>query len=98
MKEIFINKSGNISKIVLVENGNVLEKYEENDTKKRLEGRIYLGTVQNVLQGMQAAFVDIGEERNTFIHLKDILPKVNVVKAKERLEEKNIKKLVKVRR
>ena len=41
MKEIFINRVGNISKIVLVENGNVIEKYEEDNKKnvqKRLEG------------------------------------------------------------
>ncbi len=95
MKEIFINRVENISKIVLVENGNVIEKYEEDNRKKRLEGKIYLGKVENVLQGMQAAFIDIGEDRNTFIHLKDILPKVNVVKTPEVNEEKNIKKLVK---
>lgn len=95
MKEIFIKKDEHISKIVLIENGNVIEKYEDNDKKKRLEGKIYLGTVQNVLQGMQAAFIDIGEEKNTFIHLKDILPKVNVVKNNNVQEEKNIKKLVK---
>ncbi len=96
MKEIFIKKKENIAQIVLVENGNILEKYEDNDKKKRLEGRIYLGRVQNVLQGMQAAFIDIGEDRNTFIHLKDILPKIDVVKNKNVEEEKNIKKLVKV--
>ncbi len=95
MKEIFINRVENISKIVLVENGNVIEKYEEDNRKKRLEGKIYLGRVENVLQGMQAAFIDIGEDRNTFIHLKDILPKVNIVKNPEVNEEKNIKKLVK---
>ncbi len=96
MKEIFINKEADVAQIVLVENGNLLEKYEENEKKKRLEGRIYLGRVQNVLQGMQAAFIDIGEDRNTFIHLKDILPKIDIVKNKNVEEEKNIKKLVKV--
>ena len=96
MKEIFINKNKDIAQIVLVENGNLIEKYEESDKKKRLEGKIYLGKVQNVLQGMQAAFVDIGEDRNTFIHLKDILPKVDIVKNKVEQEEKNIKNLVKV--
>ncbi|MCI8620370.1 MAG: Rne/Rng family ribonuclease [Clostridia bacterium] len=95
MKEIFINKIENVSKIVLIENGNVIEKYEEDDRKKRLEGKIYLGTVQNVLQGMQAAFINIGEAKNTFIHLKDILPKVNVVNNKEVQIEQNIKKLIK---
>lgn len=96
MKEIYINKKGNLAQIVLLENGNILEKYEDNNKKKRLEGKIYLGKVQNVLQGMQAAFIDIGEDRNTFIHLKDILPKVDIVKHKEVEEESNIKKLVKV--
>lgn len=95
MKEIFINKTQNISRIVLIENGNIIEKYEEDDRKRRLEGKIYLGLVQNVLQGMQAAFINIGETKNTFIHLKDILPKVNVVTNKEVEQEQNIKKLVK---
>lgn len=97
MKEIFISKKDDIAKILLVENGNLIEKYEESDKIKRLEGKIYLGKVQNVLQGMQAAFIDIGEEKNTFIHLKDILPKIDIVKNKEQAqEEKNIKKLVKI--
>ena len=51
--------------------------------------------MQNVLQGMHAAFIDIGEDKNTFIHLKDILPKVNVAKNPNVEQEKNIKKLVK---
>ena len=96
MKEIFISKEKDISKIILVENGNVVEKYEDSEKNKRLEGKIYLGVVQNVLQGMQAAFINIGEDRNTFCHLKDILPKVDIVKHKDVEEEKNIKKVVKV--
>ena len=94
MKEIFINKQNDMAQIVLVENGNLIEKYEENDKIKRLEGKIYLGKVQNVLQGMQAAFVDIGEDRNTFIHLKDVLPKVDILEQKKEKDEKNIKELV----
>ena len=97
MKEIFISSKDNTKRIVVTDNGNILEKYEENEQSKRLEGKIYLGKVQNVLQGMQAAFIDIGETRNTFIHLKDILPKVDIIKNENNLDqEKNIKKLVKV--
>lgn len=97
MKEIFISSKDNTKRIVVTDNGNILEKYEENEKSKRLEGKIYLGKVQNVLQGMQAAFIDIGETRNTFIHLKDILPKVDIIKNENNLnQEKNIKKLVKV--
>lgn len=78
MKEIIVNVDSNNNKIIiLLEDGVMLEKYNENAINNRLEGNIYLGKVQNVLKGMQAAFVDIGEEKNTFIHLKDILAKVD---------------------
>lgn len=75
MKELIIKSKDNSKIIMLVENGILIEKYEENEEKKRIEGNIYIGKVQNVLPGMQAAFVNIGENKNTFIHLKDILPK-----------------------
>ena len=96
MKEIFIQTEKQISTIVLVENGNLIEKYEDDSTKKRLEGKIYIGIVENVLQGMQAAFVNIGEEKNTFIHLKDILPKINLAKNRDVGQQQCIKNVVKV--
>lgn len=99
MKEIVINVDNNENKtIMLVENGNLLEQYEENSQTKRLEGNIYIGKIQNVLQGMQAAFVNIGEKKNTFIHIKDILPKVDTKKddPEEAVKNNNIKDIVKV--
>ncbi len=78
MQEIIINQDKENNKIVaLVENGKLVEKYEEREDKQRLEGNIYLGKVENVLIGMQAAFVNIGLDKNTFIHIKDIIPKVS---------------------
>ena len=78
MQEVIISQDKQKNKIVaLVENGKLVEKYEERPEQKRLEGNIYLGKVENVLVGMQAAFVDIGVEKNTFIHIKDIIPKVS---------------------
>lgn len=78
MQEIIISQDKQKNKIVaLVENGKLVEKYEENEDIKRLEGNIYLGKVENVLIGMQAAFIDIGAEKNTFIHIKDIIPKAS---------------------
>lgn len=99
MKEIVINvDTKENKKILLVENGNLLEQYEENSNMKRLEGNIYLGKIQNVLQGMQAAFVDIGEKKNTFIHIKDILPKIDTKTGdpEEAVKNNNIKDIVKV--
>lgn len=78
MQEVIISQDKQKNKIVaLVENGKLVEKYEERPEQKRLEGNIYLGKVENVLAGMQAAFVDIGVEKNTFIHIKDIIPKAS---------------------
>ena len=84
--------------IMLVQNGILVEKHEEHNNKKRLEGNIYNGKAQNVIQGMQSAFIDIGANRNTFIRLKDLLPKVDEAKEKEyleKIEKMNIKDVVK---
>lgn len=78
MQELIISQDKQNNKLVaLVENGNLVEKYEEKHEQERLEGNIYLGKVENVLAGMQAAFVDIGLDKNTFIHIKDIIPKIS---------------------
>ena len=77
MQELLINVSNNEKNILLVENGKLIEKYSEKQEQERLEGDIYLGVVENVLPGMQAAFVDIGKSKNTFIHIRDIIPKVS---------------------
>lgn len=96
MKEIIINKQETRKQILLIEDGNLIEKYIEDDNTRRIEGNIYIGRVENVLQGMQSAFIDIGQEKNTFIHLKDILPKVDIVKNEKNTENKKIKEIVSV--
>ena len=97
MLELIINKEINKKSIMLVENGILLEKHEEHENHQRLEGNIYCGKVQNVLSGMQSAFIDIGDKRNTFIRLKDILPKEDETKSdiNNKVIKSNIKDLVK---
>lgn len=90
MLELLIDKKANVKTIMLVENGILVEKHEEHENQKRLEGNIYLGKVQNVLSGMQSAFIDIGEEKNTLIKLKDALPKVDEKTNKINIENKSI--------
>ena len=51
----------------------VAEVYIERRGERSLVGNIYLGKVDNVLPGMEAAFVDIGLERNGFLHVDEIL-------------------------
>ena len=95
MTEIFIQKNNEGErKIALVENGILLEYYEEEDKETRKEGNIYIGIVKDIVEGMQSAFVDIGTEKNSFIHLKDVLPKVD--EKKEKLDTSvSIKKILK---
>lgn len=95
MKEILINKEAKKKDILLLEDEELKEKYTESDNTNRIEGNMYVGQVKDVLQGMQAAFVDIGLKKNTFIHLKDILPKVDVAKEKEDFTKENVKKILK---
>ena len=77
MQELLIDVNNNEKKILLVENGKLVEKYDEEDNQERIEGSIFLGIVENVLPGMQAAFVNIGKEKNTFIHIRDVIPKIS---------------------
>ena len=77
MLEILIQSKNKKKYIALVENGNLIEYYEENSSIIRNEGNIYVGIIKDVIEGMQAAFVDIGTDKNSFIHIKDMLPKVD---------------------
>ena len=60
--------SNEIENIYLVEDETLVEKYVNSKNKKRLEGNIYIGKVQNVVSALQAAFVNVGESKNAFIH------------------------------
>ena len=60
-------------RVAVVEDGAPVELYVEQEGTERLVGNIYNGKVQNVLPGMQAAFIDIGLERNAFLYAGDIV-------------------------
>ena len=96
MTEIFIKREKDKKEIALVENGKLIEYYEEDSRDLRKEGNIYLGIVKDIIPGMQSAFVDIGTEKNSFIHLKDVLPKVDETK-EEVKNDISISKIVKPR-
>ena len=82
MFEILINKKENDKEIILLENKKIVEYYIDDEKTTRKEGNIYIGIAKDVIKGMQAAFVDIGTEKNGFIHLKDVLEKVDESKEK----------------
>lgn len=98
MKEIIVNYNNQKKDILLLENGNIVEQYQEDDNMRTLEGNIYIGKVVDVLAGMQAAFVDIGEEKNAFLHIKDVIPKASNITGNknEKLSKSDIKQYIKV--
>lgn len=70
--EIIVNCSQRETRIAVLEDSKLMEYRVERE--ERVVGSIFRGVVQNVLQGMDAAFVDIGLERNAFLYVGDILP------------------------
>ena len=70
--EIFISESMGESRIAIVEDGTLVEVYVEKQESHRMVGNIYKGQVENVLPGMQAAFVDIGYDINAFLPFSEI--------------------------
>ncbi len=79
MYNILIDKQKENTVVAVVQDGELVELYNEKNTEKRLEGNIYLGKIKNIIPGMQSAFIDIGEEKNALVHIKDIIPKVSNV-------------------
>jgi len=76
-KEIVINAGAEETRAALLEENELVELYIERPISQRVVGNIYKGKVENVLPGMQAAFVDIGLERNAFLYIDDALPPRN---------------------
>ena len=100
MKEIIINKNKDGSNLIaLVENGRLIEKYDEEKEKNAFEGNIYCGIIRDILPAMQSAFIDIGESKNAFIHIKDIIPKVSNITGnkEENLEKYKISDYLKIK-
>lgn len=72
-KEIVVNVRPGETRAAVIENGHLVEIQIERQAHQRYVGNIYKGRVENVLPGMQAAFVDVGLERNAFLYVEDAL-------------------------
>ncbi len=69
---IVVNVDGPETRVALIENGILSELYLERERERGTVGNVYKGKVLRVLPGMQAAFVDIGEEKAAFLYAGDI--------------------------
>ncbi|HHT66194.1 MAG TPA: ribonuclease G, partial [Clostridiales bacterium] len=71
-KQIIIDVQQEQIRVAFLEEGDLVEMHIEDYNQQRVVGNIYRGRVANVLPGMQAAFVDIGLEKNAFLYVGDI--------------------------
>src|SRR5690554_3934414 len=72
-KKLIVNCDSREIRVGLMEDKRLVEMYIERPENQRVVGNIYKGRVENVLPGMQAAFVNIGLERNAFLYVDDAL-------------------------
>jgi ribonuclease G len=73
-KEVIINAETLETRVAVSEDGRLEEFNIERTTEERLVGSIFKGKVRNLEDGLKAAFVDIGFEKNAFLHYWDIVP------------------------
>jgi ribonuclease G len=73
-KEVIINAEALETRVAVTEEGRLEEFTIERTSEERLVGSIFKGRVRNLEDGLKAAFVDIGFEKNAFLHYWDIVP------------------------
>jgi ribonuclease G len=73
-KEIIINAEALENRVALMENGQLEEFTIERTSEKQIVASIFKGKIKNLEPGLKAAFVDIGFEKNAFLHYWDIIP------------------------
>src|SRR5688500_11630966 len=73
-REILISATPHETRVAILEDDILVELMVDRPDAERIVGDIYLGTVQAVLPGIQAAFVDIGTEKAAFLHVSDVGP------------------------
>ncbi|MBA3659658.1 MAG: Rne/Rng family ribonuclease, partial [Gemmatimonadales bacterium] len=72
-REILINGGQRETRVAILEDDRLVELLVDRPDHRRSVGDIYLGRVEAVLPGIQAAFVDIGQEKSAFLHASDLL-------------------------
>jgi ribonuclease G len=73
-KEIIVNAEALENRVAVLEDGQLEEFTIERTTEKRIVASVFKGKIRNLEPGLKAAFVDIGFEKNAFLHYWDIIP------------------------
>jgi ribonuclease G len=72
-RELLVSVDVGEQRVAVLEDDKVAEVYLERPERRSIAGNIYLGTVDNVLPGMEAAFIEIGLEKNGFLYVDEIV-------------------------
>jgi len=72
-REILINANPRETRVAIIEDDQLVELLVDRPDARRMVGDIYLGKVEAVLPGIQAAFVNIGTEKSAFLHASDVV-------------------------
>ena len=72
-RELLINATPRETRVAILEDDQLVELLVDRPDARRMVGDIYLGRVEAVLPGIQAAFVDIGTEKSAFLHASDVI-------------------------
>ncbi|GJG88615.1 ribonuclease G [Gemmatimonadetes bacterium T265] len=72
-REILINTGAREMRVAILEDGQLVELLVERPESRRMVGDVYLGKVEAVLPGIQAAFVNIGTDKSAFLHASDVV-------------------------
>ena len=75
--ELVISSTQKGDRIALLQNKRLLEYHEEELDSSFTVGDLYLGTVKKLSSGLNAAFVDVGHEKDGFLHYQDLGPNIN---------------------
>lgn len=74
MRRIVVHCEAEATKAAMLEDGLLTDYFVQKKESKQSVGHLFKGRVVNVLPGMQAAFVDIGQAKNAFLYVDDLLP------------------------
>ncbi|MFQ3576146.1 MAG: Rne/Rng family ribonuclease, partial [Cytophagales bacterium] len=74
--ELFINSSPKGDRIALLQDKRLVEFHQENKGNQFVVGDLYLGVVKKIAPGLNAAFVDVGYEKDAFLHYLDLGPQI----------------------
>jgi ribonuclease G len=90
VRRILINVTPTLHRIAITEDGRLAELFTEGTDNENQVGNIYLGRVSKILQGMNAAFIDIGLEQDAFLHFSDVDESMEEVETEDEDEDRKV--------